>query len=373
MKIISIQPKNQMNSFKGRAPYTYITKEEALKNIENYVTKGMLENRPLKDKTLHSVNVEKERAIVNGSQKISDLDAFLKEKGVTYCQAVNNVINLAFGKDNGFYRVATVLQLNDNQAKEYVLRSMINEQESAFGGLINYKDLVSRLKRQDIIQKGIKVHTYELNNNLSLDVRKFAAKNLAIATKQKLGVDDVFFINSDVFYYDKLDKTVYSINVELPSEYAKPKLRTCTFQTNADGQVVGYKTKEWDIYAQNYVEKQYLEQQEPSAKLPSVVNTENNKELAEAFRFGNANKDTRLSRAIPIVLKHLSEKAKIDTIESKLQLIKFLNKDDRIIRRIGYYNPKTGNSLVYNDEGKYMYQLEYNKDSFGNITSSTKL
>ena len=156
-------------------------------------------------------------------------------------------------------------------------------------------------------------------------------------------------------------------------EYTKPIPNICSFITNQKGQVIGYKNKSWDLYSRNLLEKEYLEQQMPSTKLPSIISMNNNKDFAEAFRFGNASKDERLSKGIPVVLEHLANKAKIYATESELQLIKFFNKDNRITRRIGYYDSSTGNSIIYNEEGKYMYQLEYNKDSFGNIIASSKL
>ena len=373
MKILPIQnDKHNFNSFGAKKPNTYVSKKMASLVVDiDYITKDVLQNRPLKEKDMIKENAKKENSFLSES-KISDIDNLLKEKGITYCQAVDNMINIAFGRNNGFFRIATVIKLDSNQAKEYIFKTLLSD-SAAFGGLTNYQQMVARLKRQDIINKGLKIHTYELNNNIPLHKKEVAASNIGSSINKDISVKDVFFINNDIFYYDIPSKTAYSANIDNQSEFVKPKLRFCTFKTNSNGQAIGYKTSDWDLYARNYIEKEYIEQQEPSTKLPSVVSLDNNKDFAEAFRFGNAKKDDRLSKAIPIVKKHLSDKANIDVTEEKLQLIKFFNKDNRITRRIGYYDSTTGRSIIYNDEGKYMYQLEYNKDPFGNITSSTKL
>ena len=53
-------------------------------------------------------------------------------------------------------------------------------------------------------------------------------------------------------------------------------------------------------------------------------------------------------------------------------LAKFYDKEKNIQHRVCYYDSTIGRSFVYNDEGKYMYQMEYNKDDFGKIVACLK-
>ena len=118
-----------------------------------------------------------------------------------------------------------------------------------------------------------------------------------------------------------------------------------------------------------------MEQSEPSIKLPRIVNADNNRDFAEAFRFGNSAIDDnfRVKVGIPKVLEHLSKRVGVKNVtEDKLQIVRFYDKDKEVQTRICYFDPTTGRSLVYYPEGKYMYQMEYNKDGYGNIIACTK-
>ena len=122
------------------------------------------------------------------------------------------------------------------------------------------------------------------------------------------------------------------------------------------------------------MQSSYIEQQKPSTKLKAIAEPDNNKEFAEAFRFGNSTPAYKAKMAIPSVLEHLSKMiGKHNLTSENLQIVKFFDKEKNINTRICYYDSSIGNSFVYNSDGKYLYRLEYNKDSEGNITSATRL
>ena len=58
--------------------------------------------------------------------------------------------------------------------------------------------------------------------------------------------------------------------------------------------------------------------------------------------------------------------------DDRLQFVKFYDDQDRVQTRICYYDSTLGTSMVYDTNGNYLYQMEYNKDSEGNIYSCAK-
>lgn len=361
MKIISIQNHKQNHSFKAKP--------------SSRITKKFLEARKISTKTEKQSTKNTENLILSGSNPTLGKDILLKLKGITYCIPKGNTINIGGYKNGDFYQIKTVSELSPEQAKEFILYSLIRAQDN-LGGLINYQDMINDIGRQDIIRKGLKLHTYELDNSISENNRKLAAKLLIKKTNIAITPNNLFYLDSDAFFYDKVKKTVYgtTINSENKSDTAKPKFITCTFQTDKNGKAIGYKVNDWSFYYRNYVDSEYLEQQEPSSKLaPVMVIGDNIKDIAEAFRFGNSTIDEKFQIKIPLVLEDLHKKTGINSaIQENLQFIKHYNKNGEIERKIGYYNPATGRSFVYNKDGKYLYQLEYLKDNSGNITSCTK-
>lgn len=359
MKIISIQNYQQKNSFKAK------------KN--NYITKKLLEPRKISKASVEKpVNLEK--LILTSSTPILGLGLLLKDLGISYCEPTENIINIGGYKNGDFYQIKTVSNLKTPQAQEFIFRSLTGSPDM-LGGFVNYQAMINDIGRQDIIKKGLKLHTYELNNNVSKDEQNIATKNLIKFTKLPIKQNELFYIDSEAFYYDQNTKTVYGTNLIPQSKLYKihPTLRTCEFITNSNGKATGYKTRDWDWYNRGYKESEYKEQQEPSTKLSPFLDIKNNKEFAESFRFGNIEKDSKLELQIPTVLKHLEEKANLLNVTQKdLQLVKY-NNDGHIERKIAYYNPATGHSLVYDQEGKFAYQLDYNKDAFGKIVACTKL
>ena len=145
------------------------------------------------------------------------------------------------------------------------------------------------------------------------------------------------------------------------------------FVKDGKGNAIGYNRKRYDIFQNKYIEEKYVEQQSPSEKLPKIADSVNNKLFAEAFRFGNSEPEYKYNKGIPNVLEHLNKRVGI-TLPKKedLQFVQFYDNDRNIVLRINYYDPTTGRSLVYNQDGKYMYQMEYNKDDSGNIIACSK-
>ena len=259
-------------------------------------------------------------------------------------------------------------------AKTYVLNALTANKNLA-GGLVNYMELINDLKRQDIIQKGLRVHTYEMNNDVPFENRAIVASQLSKKFKRYIKHSDLFYIENDAFYYDKADKTVYAIDLESLKSNLKPMVRTCHFTTDERGNAIGYSVCDWNNYHQQITEETFTEQQSQSEELPKIAEPLNNKLYAESFRFGNAkiNDNYRFKIGLPKVLKHLTNRVGIKNAdESKLQLVRFYDKNKEIQSRICYYDSAVGRSLVYNSDGQYMYQLEYNRNDFGDIVACAR-
>ena len=151
-------------------------------------------------------------------------------------------------------------------------------------------------------------------------------------------------------------------------------IRTCEFKTDARGNAIGCKVNAMDLFQERYVESEYLEQQKVSEELPKIADKSNNKLFAEAFRFGNMEEpNAKQSNGIKNVIKHLERCLNVSASKENLQFVKFYDNNKNIKYRINYYDPSVGRSLVYNEEGKYMYQMEYNRDNFGNIVACLRI
>ena len=235
--------------------------------------------------------------------------------------------------------------------------------------------MISDLKRQDIIQKGLQIHTYELNTSVSKQEQKLAASDMSKCLKKEIKPKDLFFIDTQAFYYNEYSRTAYRVN--LYDANSKNKIGAfvskCRFEIDKNGNAIGYNAVNWNFYHRRPAEETYKEQFQPSEKLPSVADNKNNKLFAESFRFGNSESNYKTEKGIPNVLSHLENRVKIKNPDKKdLQFIKFYDKDKNIVYRIGYYDSSTGRSVIYNENGKYMYQIEYNKNDFGEIIACSK-
>ena len=342
----------------------------------SYITKKVFESG--KDKINDLKNIEKTAVIaaataatVASGTSVSDIDEALKSKGI-YCYKTNdNFINVSDTYNSGFYTIRAQFIPSEVAAKDYILQAL-NCRSTIAGGLGNYMDMVKDIKRQDIIQKGLKIHTYQLDNNVSKDDTKTAAYKLSKHLRYNIRPTDLFFVDDEAFYYESSDKTAYGLNLNVMRTNMKPVIRVCKFKTDEKGNAVGFNTKDWDSYMWQIREKDYSEQMSPSTKLSEIADSKNNKLFAEAFRFGNSTiKDNyNFKLGVPKVIDHLSKKLGIKFVDKDdLQFIRFYDSNNQIQSRIGYYDASSGRSLIYNKDGKYMYRMEYNKDSDGNITA----
>lgn len=334
----------------------------------DYITKKMLE--PTIKKAVNNDTFIKSASTLLPAAAVKEL---LDEFGITYYSVTDETIHSAAGYNGGFFSLKFD-KTNPETIPTIFVQGLLKEGRSAFGGLLNYKEMTEDLKRQDIIQKGLQLHTYEMNPNTSLEMIYYASSKLSNLTKKTIKHDDLFFIGSEAFYYDKLEKTAYSLDVSQKKyEKKNPTLRICKFETDDRGNAVGYTTTAMNLFIRKPTETSYREQLSVSEELPEVADKNNNKLYAEAFRFGNAKNLYMNKDAISSVLKHLEERVKVSSPSSDmLQFVKLYDKQGNKVKRICYYDPTIGRSLVYDNEGKYLYQMEFNRDAFGNIIACGK-
>jgi len=355
MKIFQIQP--NYTSFKSHS---------------DYITKKMLEPRVLKTA---------EEPIKQGIKNITkgfNVEAILKANGITYCNVKGGTLHANAGYNGGFYSLKLMnpsIQESPEALKLLFADALAKNNYLTLGGFKNYKNMVSHLKRQDIILKGLQQHTYELNTNVKPENAITAADYLSTFSNKHVLSKDLFFINSDAYYYDDLDKTAYSVNAYVQEYSIKPTYRVCKFITDKRGNVTGYSLTAQDLFMNKPTETIYNEQLKASEILPEIADSKNNKLFAEAFRFGNTTKcNSLIKKGTDTVLNHLRTRVKVTNPEKEdLQIVKYYDKDKNIISRICYFDSSTGRSIVYNENGKYLHQIEYIKDDFGNITSCMKV
>ncbi len=309
------------------------------------------------------------------SLKLSDMqiNETLKAQGITYCEATENTLRALAGYNGGFFSLKFNTELSPALIKESFVKAMLKGENLKLGGFLNYKNMVSHLKRQDIIQKGLKLHTYELNNKIIPTQAELAAKTLSKLSKKYIKPKDLFFVDTEAFYYDNLDKTAYSVDVTKKTFIQmKSTFRTCVFDTDESGSAVGYSTTARDIFRSKEVTTAYKEQQNISESLPPIADEVNNKLYAEAFRFGNTEINSLKKDKVSEVVNILSRKLRKNLSEEQLQYVKLYDKNKRNISRICYYDSSIGRSFVFSDQGSFLYELEYNKDPFGNIIACSK-
>ncbi len=336
----------------------------------DYMTKMVIE--PNKNKITDLKKLETS-AITTAATAVSALsiDEILKSKGVYFCKTDDNLINVSGGYNGGFYKIKTRAISSEPAAKDYIFRA-INGSDALAGGLANYMDMVKDIKRQDIIKKGLKIHTYELDNNVPDKNKKTAAYILSKQLKYNIRPTDLFFVNGEAFCYNKYGKIAYGLNLNAMKTNTNPVIRVCKFKTDKRGNAIGFNTKDWDTYQWQVREIEYSEQTQPSTNLPRIANSENNRLFAEAFRFGNSTiqDNYRLKISTPTVLEHLSKKVGIVGADiNDLQFIRYYDENNKIQSRIGFFDTATGRSLIYDRNGQYMYQMQYNRDNNGNITA----
>ena len=358
MKIIPIKNSNNkiyQKPFKAKIP----RKKPAQKLMDTVTTEI-----PLQDSSITQ----------NLHTKFKNTDSVLKKLGITNCNIINGKISINAGYNGGYYTFDTTIKGMDSSfVKEYILNKLTSD-DSAIGGIVNYIDLVKSIKRQDIVQKGLQIHSFNMNTSVSKKQTINAILRLKQHTNHNINLFSLFFVGEDAFYYDQTKKTAYITNLSNCNvKNMTPPIRECQFIVNEKGNAIGFVRKEWDLFQRRYVNYTYKEQQSPSVKLKPLATFDNTKELAEAFRFGNTPFDGKYKKSVQNAFAHLSSKLNLhDLTEKDIQIIKFVDSNNDIQTRICYYDSSIGNSFVYDKSGKYMYQLEYNKDFSGNIISFAK-
>ena len=360
MKINNIQPTQY--SFKA--------------NYNDYVSKKMLKaiNEKQTNTLIATADVLSKYTALLSLSGVA-VNEMLKKYGFTYCDVSDNRVSVNAGYNGGFYSLKIDGNYTPDILKAFFAKSLSRNENIGVGGILNYKDMVADLKRQDIIQKGLQIHTYELNTNVTSADAERASKRLSKLVHKYIKPKDLFFIDDDVYYYDQLEKKAYCINLSCGSySVAADTFRVCTFITDEKNNTIGYTENRYDIYRKMRINKKYKEQQEVSENLPDIADNANNKIFAEAFRFGNAKQSSiKVQYAIPKVLEHLEKRVKInEPNKDMLQIVKFYDNNKNEVTNICFYDSSIGRSLVYDEKGKYLYQMEYNKDSSGNIIACSK-
>ena len=333
------------------------------------ITKKILENTPRTVKKTISGAITKAPEKIN---EITDVNNLLKRYGITHISNGLLEVNIATGQ-YGFFSFRTLYHVHDNKLKDYV--AMLLESPAGHRDLPTYIKCVNDLKRQDIIMRGAGIQSYEMNLLVNEEKRHEMLECYSKYFKNPDFDEELFFANNRAFYYDSPSKTMYTIHTDIaPQCVSEQHVTRCRFVTDEKGNSIGYDKREWDLYAHAFKEIKYREQSEPSQKLPNIVDINNNKLFAESFRFGNAQKSIVTTSGIQKTLEHLRNKAKISDIdESKLQYVKFSDRDNNTYERISYFNPVSGRSIVYNNRGEFLYQLEYIKDHEGALKACNKL
>jgi len=308
-----------------------------------------------------------------GEKRGLNIENLIKRSGITYFTKEDDKLIAASRKNGAFYKIKLPIDIPNEKLKIVLWAELNNKSGSCIPGLSNYKKCIDDIGRQDIIQKGLGIFTYELNNEIPHEKKIVAAALINDQVKDTVTSYDLFYIGDDAYYYDKENKSVYSVStLENSIKGIKQKVCKCDFITDEDGNAVGYNRNKWNIYSQSTVEEKYVEQQKPSEKLPEYADINKNKQYAEACRFGNYYISNRNRDGIPNVLAHLKKFGFDNVTEKDLQFVRGVKgrfKDDNDFYLINYYNPLTGKSLTYDKNGKYMYQTEYIKDNDGNIIS----
>ena len=345
-------------------------------NRTNYNTFGAGSSSAFKQiNQVAKSNIIKQVSCITGAGMIMrTLDDYVLDKDVTYCSSNNHLINVCSGNNQGFFIIKTISDFSNDKAKEYIHDVLYGENIPA-GGLVNYMNMIKDLKREDIIQKGLKIHTYELNNFVPQAYSINAAKKIGSYLKKDIKPKNLFYLEEDAFYYDAPTKSAYGVNMTGKLAYLSDDvILKCKFITNEKGEAIGFDCEHYDSYKAGTIQTHYTEQQSKSCELKPVADSENNREYAEAFRFGNSEKSYRIKNAIPTVTNHLTKRAGIkNPTENDIQVAKFYDKNKNIVTVICYFDSATGYSYVYSPEGKFQYRLEYNKDPNGNIYSCSSI
>ena len=296
----------------------------------------------------------------------------IKDRGITYCSLIGEQINIGAGYNNGYFTFRISPNVNSDNIKSY-LAYLLNYKNS-LGGLQNYMDMVKDLKRQDLIRKGLRIHTYEVNTNIPEHLKVRALPALKKTLGYKVNEDELFYIENNAYFYNKINKTAYEVSLDIKANTGLvTPVTKCEFITDANNNTIGYKRVSWDIYKCDNTENLYIEQQAPGKTLNTIAQFSNNKEMAEAFRFGNSSPKYTTKKSLPNIIRILSPKINKDLAEDSFVFVRYYDRDNNIQSRICYYDPSIGTSFVFNTDGKFMHKIEYIRNSEGGIITYNQL
>lgn len=356
--IISYNSPN--TNFKGKLP-----SEKSIKNImpkaQELCSTGCTVSTALITPLAMACNNIKE------FNNLRELPKEIEDAGITRCTFKDGEVMIATNKNDAFYKIKLPRIPLDTTLKDILSEELNGGETSFIKGFKNYKDCVDNLGRQDIVRKGLGIRTYELDNDVPKETKQFAANLIARHSKIATSPNDLFFIDNNAYYYDKINKTAYIVNsLENIPQKGKKDVYECKFITDSNGHAIGYDRDSFSIYYQSKIKDKYMEQTEPSESLPDYVDVNKNKLFAEACRFGNYRISSRTKEGIPFVLSKLKELGFKNVTEADLQIVRGMNKDKNFCL-INYYNPLSGKSLTFNAEGEFIFQTEYEKNENGQI------
>lgn len=328
-------------------------------------------------------------AIKFNSYDTTCTNELLKKIGLSAAEFKDGKMSLSTKENEAFY----ILPIRDTEkssvAKTVLLKNFNKMSIYNLCGFKNYKECVDDLKRFDLVRKAGKIHSYELNTSVSRDVSDIMARSFSRYCHKLIKPKDIFFVESDAFYYDKSKRTLYSsfINLKTCASFSEqgdarqkylrykasrskdlsfPTIYECKFITDEKGAAIGYEEKGWDMYKNDIDIKTYLEPQSPEHKLPKLAKINDWEEYAESFRFGNTDKRDFPIEGIQRVLNKLN-RANISANSDDLQYVLYNDGTAGDKTAICYYNNKTGRTVVFNKNGDYLYQLEYKRTKEGSI------
>ena len=354
MKIQSVDKTNY--SFKGVGLYN--------------ITKSLVSSPQIKASDLTNIidSVNKQIANEHSVKKIKDVIA---QAGIKDIHSEYNQISVTTNKGVTCllpYPVRFDIPMGENLvANEFFPRKA----GSCFLGLKNYLSCVSDVKNFSLFKKGLSLQSSEFDV-LSNDTRTALAQKMSLHLRQNISPNEMFYMDGEALYYDDIEKTVYSI-AESSCKLKKSKVKSCKFIYNNEGCAVGYENEKYDLLQNKMLKTLYYEQQQPSHKLPDVVQIENRTEVAEAFRFGNNQKDNVPYGIRYRILYDLKKHTQFDLFNAdNIKTVNLLQKGTENIR-YSYFKCDTNSSYIYNEKGDFLYQVKYLYDDNGNIIDFYKI
>ena len=303
------------------------------------------------------------------------IEKVFKKYGITKFDLNNNIIIFHSGYNKGYYKIKSHIIMSETVAKNYIATVLLSDLDLPLARIKNYMSMVNDLKRQDLIIKGLQLNNDIISDEHTVNDITRSYQQLSKLTNRILKKDKLFCINNRAIYYNENEKTAYSININSKNmEQAKKLFTVCHFKTDKQGNAIGYETKKYDYIKGKLVDIEYIEQQNPSRVIPQIITLENNNFLVEAFRFGNSEMDYDIKCILPNIINDIKTKTKNNNIQlNELKLIRFDDKNRHLTARVIYYDPTIDCTFVYNTDGKYMYLLEFGKDSNGKLISFSKI